>query len=103
MKYFYFYFINYLKKTYKMIENNENNCPICLDAFVGSTNQTITECGHHFHTKCLFQNISTSGYSCPYCRKDMTPVNIIEEIKNDNENVREPIIPYNFHLHCLEH
>lgn len=66
--------------------NNENICPICLDAFVCSTNKTITECGHHFHTKCLFQNISTSGYSCPYCRNDMTPSQVISNSENTNEN-----------------
>jgi hypothetical protein len=68
------------------MNNNENICPICLDAFVGSTNQTITECGHHFHTKCLFQNISTVGYSCPYCRKDMTPSQVISVPDKANEN-----------------
>jgi hypothetical protein len=68
------------------MNNNENICPICLDAFVGSTNQTITECGHHFHTKCLFQNISTVGYSCPYCRKDMTPSQVISVPAKTNEN-----------------
>jgi hypothetical protein len=70
-----------------MNNNNEKDCicPICLDAFIGSTNQTITECGHHFHTKCLFQNISTSGYACPYCRKDMTPSQVISVQDKANE------------------
>jgi hypothetical protein len=88
-----------------MNENNEKDyiCPICLDAIIGLTNQTITECGHHFHTKCLFKNITSNGFACPYCRKDMTPVNIIEEIEEIKEdNVREPLIPYNFHKAEME-
>ena len=69
------------------MNNNENICPICLDAFVGSTNQTITECGHHFHTKCLFKNISLSGYACPYCRNDMTPSKIISHTEKNNDSI----------------
>ena len=66
--------------------NNENICSICLDAINGSTNQTITECGHHFHTKCLFQNISLVGYACPYCRNDMTPSKVISHTEKNNDS-----------------
>lgn len=87
-------------------KNNEYICPICLDAIIALNNNTITECGHHFHTKCLFKNITSNGFSCPYRRNDMTPVNIIEEFTNDNDNdndiVREPLIPYNFHKAEME-
>lgn len=84
--------------------NNECICPICLNAIIGLTNQTTTECGHKYHTKCFLQNIAFNGFACAYCRNDMSPVNvnIIEEIKNDLENYREPLIPYNFHKAEME-
>jgi hypothetical protein len=67
------------------IENKfECNCPICLDDIIGLTNKTTTECGHHFHTKCLMQNITHNGFSCPYCR------NILADCpNNNNENDSE--------------
>lgn len=46
----------------------QSDCPICLDAIIGLTNSTTTECGHHFHTKCLMQNAVHNGFGCPYCR-----------------------------------
>ena len=70
-------------------------CPICLDAIIGSNNKTITDCGHKFHTSCLMQNVSLNGFGCPYCRdKLFKPI--------DKEIVKEPLIPYNFHMEEME-
>ena len=60
--------------------NCECDCPICLDAIIGTTNKTTTECGHHFHTKCLMQNVAHNGFDCPYCR------NILAETPHDDED-----------------
>ena len=53
-----------------------SECPICFDA-ISSTNHTITECGHTFHTNCLMTNVLHNGFGCPYCRTAMCeePVN----------------------------
>jgi len=85
-----------------MNENNDCICPICLDTINLNINVTNTECGHKYHTKCFLQNIAFKGFECAYCRKDMTPVIITEEIKKENVNIREPLIPYNFHLEEME-
>lgn len=45
-------------------------CPICFDT-INATNQTITECGHTFHTNCLMKNVLHNGFGCPYCRTKM--------------------------------
>lgn len=47
-----------------------SECPICLDT-INATNQTITECGHTFHTNCLMKNVLHNGFGCPYCRTKM--------------------------------
>jgi hypothetical protein len=63
--------------------NCECDCPICLDAIIGLTNKTTTECGHHFHTKCLMQNAAHNGFGCPYCR------NTLAENPNDDDSLSE--------------
>ena len=47
-----------------------SECPICFDV-INATNQTITECGHAFHTNCLMKNVLHNGVGCPYCRTAM--------------------------------
>ena len=46
-------------------------CPICMEAFNGTNNQVITECGHTFHTNCLMKSVAHNGFGCPYCRTKM--------------------------------
>jgi hypothetical protein len=60
--------------------NCDCDCPICLDAIIGTNNKTTTECGHHFHTKCLMQNAIHNGFGCPYCR------NILAETPHEDED-----------------
>lgn len=47
------------------------DCPICMDAIVGTVNQVTTECGHCFHTNCLMSSVAFNGFGCPYCRTVM--------------------------------
>ena len=63
--------------------NCECDCPICLDAIIGTTNKTTTECGHHFHTKCLMQNAIHNGFGCPLCRAKMAEEREEEEDEDD--------------------
>lgn len=60
--------------------NCQVECPICLDAIIGLTNKTTTECGHHFHTKCLMQSAAHNGFGCPYCR------NILAEPPHEDDD-----------------
>lgn len=48
-------------------------CPICSESIMMKSSAFITDCGHHFHKKCIFKYIefkwlSTSIFSCPICR-----------------------------------
>lgn len=44
-------------------------CPICME-HIGNVNCCTTECGHTFHSSCLFKNFNNS-VSCPLCRKEL--------------------------------
>ena len=62
-------------------EQNQVDCPICMDCIVGDKNKVITECGHCFHTKCLMTNVAHNGFACPNCRKMM-----VDEEPEDEED-----------------
>ena len=57
-------------------------CPICLNAIEG-TDCCTTECGHNFHSSCIFKNF-TNSVSCPMCRKELVEVPK-EEDEEDSE------------------
>jgi hypothetical protein len=59
-----------------------DECPICMDAIDSARNCVTTECGHKFHAKCLFENISRNGFDCPCCRGKMAEE---EEDEEDDE------------------
>ncbi len=70
-----------------------SECPICLEAIDMSKNGVKTECGHVFHSSCLFNNIAHNGFGCPYCRKvlanepadddDMSEYSYVDELYSD--------------------
>ncbi|MFY7728215.1 MAG: RING finger protein [Flavobacterium sp.] len=51
-------------------------CPICYEPILTKRSAYITECGHHFHKRCMFTYIETKWRStayvstarCPMCR-----------------------------------
>ena len=50
-----------------------NQCSICLEALTESNN-TVTECGHHFHSTCLFTQLQHPNHpsnNCPLCRQPL--------------------------------
>jgi len=58
------------------MNEEEENCSICLNKFGEEECHNLDECNHKFHTKCIvswFRKAST----CPNCRD-----NTIDEIKN---------------------
>jgi hypothetical protein len=58
-----------------------NECAICMDD-IGASNCTVTECGHRFHSSCIFRNMM-ERIECPMCRKDL--VDMPEEEEDDEE------------------
>ena len=54
-----------------MLHNNEfMQCSICLDVITDQS--CTTECGHFFHSKCVFKWIVLNN-KCPVCRKTLCP------------------------------
>lgn len=49
-----------------------SDCPICLEP-ITNINCTTTECGHTFHSCCIFKNLSQNN-GCPMCRKELVEV-----------------------------
>jgi len=58
------------------------DCPICFDP-ITSINCTITECGHAFHSYCIFKNLSQNN-GCPLCRKEL-----VEELESSDDEDEE--------------
>jgi hypothetical protein len=50
-------------------EEANSECPICME-LITSTNTTITDCGHAFHSSCIFRHIVKNNL-CPLCRNEM--------------------------------
>jgi len=51
---------------------NNDNCPVCLDAFEFGEFAREMPCSHIFHEKCIFKWLSESG-TCPVCRDRIIP------------------------------
>lgn len=77
-------------------------CPICCDPILTKSSAFITDCGHHYHKKCLFKYMETKWISnkyltsikCPMCRCSLGHPELIQRYrssyfsinyKNDNE------------------
>ena len=52
--------------------SNSDICAVCLDV-PGTTNVSITQCGHKFCTSCLLSSLNTRN-TCPTCRAEIEPV-----------------------------
>jgi hypothetical protein len=78
------------KKEAEVTDDENSNleveeCPICMDAIDTDRNCVTTECGHKFHAKCLFANISRNGFDCPCCRRKMAEEEEDEEEEEEEE------------------
>ena len=47
-------------------------CPICFDS-IDMKNIAVTECGHMFHSTCIFRNLELR-IDCPMCRHPLVDV-----------------------------
>ena len=51
-----------------------DECSICLDPIIHKTYAFLTECGHSFHRKCMYQLCiysKNNGLKCPICRSGL--------------------------------
>lgn len=51
-----------------------DECPICYDEILTKSNAFITDCGHHYHKKCLFNYIHSKWRTTSYCSTARCPM-----------------------------
>ena len=57
-------------------------CAICMDDIIECKNCTTTECGHTFHSSCIFSNLC-HRIECPMCRTAL--IDLPEEEEDDED------------------
>jgi len=67
----------------------KNECSICFDEICGNKNCTTTECGHIFHSSCIFKNINFNGFSCPMCRNEFVEPSEDSDSEDESEYSRD--------------
>ena len=72
-------FICYSIKYSKKETNKKYTCSICLEDINTKNNFSITQCNHHFHTKCITTWLRNND-NCPICR-----FKLIETIDDDQD------------------
>ena len=70
-----------------MSQNNNKECPICMDDIDFKNNCLTTECGHSFHASCLMRNVAHNGFGCPYCRTALAEA--VEDSDSEYESDEE--------------
>lgn len=72
-----------VKPLFELPEGIElGECCICYEEMV-MNNFTVTECGHKFHSKCIFKNLAQRLH-CPMCRVEL--LHIPEEEDDEDED-----------------
>ena len=72
-------------KSYTVTESYtvENDCAICLETLTNAKCCT-TDCGHTFHSRCIFKNFKNS-FDCPLCRRELVEQEEEEEEEEEEE------------------
>ena len=76
-----------VKPLFELPEGIElGECCICYEEMV-MNNFTVTECGHKFHSKCIFKNLA-QRLECPMCRVELLqlPEEEDDEDEGDDED-----------------
>ena len=60
-------------------------CAICMDDININTNFTVTECGHRFHSSCMFSNMEHRT-ECPICRRELVEEKETDEDEDEEED-----------------
>lgn len=64
-----------------------NECAICLETLTNAKCCT-TDCGHTFHSKCIFRNFKNS-FDCPLCRQELVEKDSESDSDSDSEGEGE--------------
>jgi len=67
-----------------------DECPICYESIITKSSAFITNCGHHFHKKCLVKYLETKWLStsyasvarCPMCRCSLGHPNFVQRYRS---------------------
>lgn len=89
------------------VDEEGNECPICMDPIHAIKNRTTTECGHCFHSSCLIKHsLIGTNIGCPLCRTALTDIpdddssdsNATDDDSDSNDSdsndsIQEPPLP----------
>lgn len=62
------------------IQEEDDTCVICLDAYEEGDKITTLPCGHLFHSRCIMLWFSGNNGLCPICKRDAFPPNMVFRI-----------------------
>ncbi|KAI7864199.1 hypothetical protein BDF14DRAFT_1997948 [Spinellus fusiger] len=62
----------------KALENETEECPICLEAYKQDETVRVLPCHHDFHASCVDAWLTTRKKFCPICKRDVTGMNTDE-------------------------
>ena len=57
-------------KKYKLSENKEEKCSICMSSLEKENHVWELPCGHIFHQDCISKWLKEYNYKCPICRQE---------------------------------
>ena len=68
-----------------------DDCAICLEKLT-NTKCCTTDCGHTFHSRCIFKNFRNS-FDCPLCRRELVESDEDEDEDDDEDEDYENYNP----------
>ena len=72
-----------MNSTSKANEIHQEECAICLEVLT-ETKCCTTDCGHTFHSRCIFKNFKNS-FDCPLCRSELIEQDEDEDQDQDQD------------------
>ena len=69
----------------------EEKCPICYEPFDMEQIFSLPECGHTFHTNCIYHWARLGNNNCPYCNN----TGQTNDTNSENSNQYEGFYYYN--------
>ncbi|KAJ9495881.1 hypothetical protein H2202_008675 [Exophiala xenobiotica] len=74
-------------------ENNQAECPVCMQDFVDKDNVRVLPCEHRFHQTCIDRWLLDVSGTCPVCRVDFKAWGVATESADnhdrDNDKVKQ--------------
>jgi len=66
-----------------------DDCAICLETLT-NTKCCTTDCGHTFHSRCIFKNFKNS-FDCPLCRREL-----VEDEEEEADDTEEEVETFTY-------